>query len=60
MNSKVIGVLDVIVINYCYHGTSQLYHGLLWEKFFWANFVSPAASSQTVTYVNLIKTQSQF
>ena len=39
MNSKVIGVLDVIVINYCYHGTSQLYHGLLWEKFFGANFM---------------------
>ena len=31
MNNKLIGVFDVIADNYKhYHGTSQLYHGLLW------------------------------
>ena len=35
MNNKVISVLDVIVTNYCYHGTSQLYHVLLGKKIFW-------------------------
>ena len=61
MNKRLTSAFDVFTVNYCYHGTSQLYHGLLcrcmrlvpFMQFYVFSWVLPSGVHKTAVSVQI-------